>query len=106
MNANANAPALAAGEADHRRRLALDAFNELDALLDLVPQVDAESLFALRGLTLRARDLLSIVYAAALDPDPPHAELEHSRKTLYGYVRGHLGDVDEGVSQAGQEVHS
>jgi hypothetical protein len=88
-------PAPDAVQPDERRKLALDAFNELDALLDLVPQVDAESLFALRGLTMRADDLLSIIYTAGLDLDPSPADLEDSRKMLYGYIRGRLGDGEE-----------
>jgi len=80
---------------DERRQLALDAFNELDALLGLVPQVDAESLFALRGLSLRGQELLSIIYTAGLDPQPSQSDLEQGHKTLYRYIRGHLGDGKE-----------
>ncbi|GAA4413748.1 hypothetical protein GCM10023089_31940 [Quisquiliibacterium transsilvanicum] len=58
-------------------------------------RIDAESLYALRGLSIRARDLLFIIYGAALDTEPSAAEQEQNRQTLYRHVRGHLGDGEE-----------
>ncbi len=74
---------------DARLDLANSAYVELAALLELLPLVDGETLYALRGLSMRSRDLLGVIYGCAIDPSWSNAE-EDSR-TLYGHTKGWLG---------------
>jgi len=72
-----------------RLELAVSAYIELEALLGLVPLVDGETLHALRGLSMRARDLLGVIYGCAIDPSWSNAE--EDARTLYGHTKGCLG---------------
>ena len=68
---------------ERRRALALEAFHELDSILETLPTVGPDRIRAVRGMAMRAQTLLWIVYGSS-GLDPQWSSFDEDRMTLYG----------------------